>query len=113
MSFTSPNIATQQAFRRQKRALFQRLRHNFVDKCIALLSGVVLFVFVQTEHSPNPPFPRQMQAEIVYDHKPDDLDPDTLVHQVPVTITGPRPLVENLRSGDVRATVDLADKDND
>jgi YbbR domain-containing protein len=113
MSFTSPNIATQQAFRRQKRALFQRLRHNFVDKCIALLSGVVLFVFVQTEHSPNPPFPRQLQAEIVYDHKADDLDPDALVHQIAVTVTGPRALVENLHATDVRATVDLSDKNND
>jgi YbbR domain-containing protein len=113
MSFTNPQIVTQQALRRQKKALFQRLRHNFVDKCIALLSGVFLFVFVQTEHNTNPPLSQKFQADIVYEHRPDDLDPETLQHQIPVTVTGPRLLVESLRSNDVRATADLGDKSED
>jgi YbbR domain-containing protein len=113
MSFTDPHIATQQVLRRQKKALFQRLRHNFFDKCIALLSGVLLFVFVQTEHNTNPPLSRQMQADIVYDHPPSDLDPEPLPHQIGVTVTGPRLLVESLRANDVRATIDLADKNGE
>src|SRR5579859_1197654 len=113
MSFTNSNIATQQALRRQKKALFQRLRHNFVDKCIALLSGMLLFVFVQTEHNPNPTFSRQLQAEIVYDHQPEDTDPETPQHQILVTVTGSRLVVETLRQSDVRATVDLGDKNSE
>ena len=100
MSIYRPNVNTQQALRRQKTALTARLRENLRLKAVSLAAAVCLYIFVQAEH--NPIISREVTAEIIIQQVPGGAVVDTTQHTVTFTISGPRPLVESIKDGDVQ-----------
>ena len=108
MSIYRPNVQTQQAIRRQKTALTARLRENMRLKIVSLIAAVCLYVFVQAEH--NPTITREFTADIIYNQVPAGAVVDTTQRAVTFSVSGPRPLMETLKDGDIHACANFQNK---
>lgn len=108
MSIYRPNVITQQALKRQKLALFARIRENMRLKLVSMAAAVCLFIFVQADH--NPTITREFSADVRYQQLPPETDVDTTQRNVAFTITGPRSLVDTIKDGDVHAIASLQNR---
>lgn len=108
MSIYRPNAITQQALKRQKLALFARIRENMRLKLLSMGAAVCLYIFVQADH--NPTITREFNADVRYQQLPAETEVDTTQRNVTFSITGPRSLVDTIKDGDVHAFVSLQNR---
>lgn len=90
-----------------KRRLLQPLRKDLGLKIVSLLAAIALYIYVGAEHNNNPQITTTMHAQVALRHIPTGTEADPAIAQLPVKITGPRILVENLREGDILAVANL------
>ena len=85
--------------------LWTRLRQNLSLKLVSLAAALLLYVYVQQER--NPTVPRTLLADVVFKNLPTgyEINPDT--PRITVSVTGPRPSVERLKDGDIKAYADV------
>ena len=108
MSIFRPTLGEKQALERRSIAFWARIQQNFWLKAISLAAAVLLYFFVQQER--NPTISRTFSAPIIFDHTPQgvDVESDIQPAQMDITLIGPRPIIEDLKEGDVRVHADLS-----
>ncbi len=106
MNISNRRLQARNAFNRQRIALVGLARENLFLKSVALFTAAVLYIYVQTEHNPNPQVTVTLQSELKCLHVPDGVKWEP--QQFPVKVTGPRILVESVKDADIRAEVDLS-----
>ncbi len=85
--------------------LLRSLRQNLMLKLISLAASILLYYYVQTQR--NPQITLMLQAHINLQNVPSGIEAQTASKTVPVQISGPKILVENLKDGDVEADVQI------
>ncbi|HLK61770.1 MAG TPA: CdaR family protein [Chthonomonadaceae bacterium] len=111
MSIFRPTLGEKQAIERQGLALWSRIRQNFWLKVISLVAAILLYFFVQQER--NPTVPRTFMAQIVLVNGREDVEVERDMQQFEVTLSGPRPIIDSLKDGDVRLVADLGNLPTD
>ena len=85
--------------------LWTRLRQNLSLKTVSLIAAVLLYIYVQQER--NPTITRTLVVPVEYKNKQQGFEvfPDS--PHVTVSVVGPRPVVERLKDGDIKASADI------
>jgi YbbR domain-containing protein len=85
--------------------LWTRLQQNLSLKIVSLVAAVLLYVYVQQER--NPTVSRTLLATVDYKNRQLGYEVFPEQPRVTVTVIGPRPIVEGLKDGDIKASADL------
>jgi YbbR domain-containing protein len=86
--------------------LLTRLRQNLSLKIVSLVAAVLLYVYVQQER--NPTISRSINVPVEYKNRQEGYKVVPEAPHVTVIVTGPRPSVDRLKDGDIRASADVA-----
>src|ERR1041385_5996800 len=87
-------------------SLWMRLRQNLSLKIISLVTAILLYIYVQQER--NPTIPRTLLATVEYRNVQEGYQVVAENTTLPVTVVGPRPSVERLKDGEIKAFADLS-----
>src|SRR5689334_15134441 len=88
--------------------MFRSLHENLILKIIALVTSIIMWLYVTQERSPNPTVTRHITAEVKPTGKaPADLIVRLRPVQIDVVVNGPRSEVESLNPNDVKARVNI------
>ncbi len=86
--------------------LWTRMRQNLSLKIVSLIAAILLYIFVQQER--NPIVTKTLLANVDYRKTQDGYQVIPATSSTTVNVTGPRPSVDRLKDGDVKATADLS-----
>lgn len=87
-------------------SLWTRIRQNLSLKIVSLVAAILLYIFVQQER--NPTIQKTLLVTVEFKKSQDGYQVVTPTPRYPVTVTGPRPSIERLKDGDIKAWADIS-----